>query len=171
MELTEETKFLVEENENLQTGLSTLEKVEGKNTLKVFGYCPQFRAKLTRKVLLFPRTSKGARVESFGIVNEYSQDLEFYFLENSSFFELKESQGVVKKNSVKSIKVFFNQRTPGNYWKRLFCVIRGHWLLQLDCYASVNDYLKRPVPIGLFVENNLEKENRPIENVSGGVEG
>lgn len=157
----------MEENENLKTGLQTLKRIEDRNTLRVFGYCPQFKARLTRSVLVFPRASKQVRVESFGIVNEYSQDLEFYFLENSPFFQLKQSQGVVKKNSVKNIKVFFNQKVAGNYWKRLHCVIRGHWLLQLDCFASVDDYLRRPMPIGLFVDHNLEKENWPIENISG----
>jgi hypothetical protein len=100
-------------------------------------------------------------------VNDYNHDLEFCFLDNSSFFGLNHVQGVIKKNSTKEIKVNFNEKISGNYWKRLYCVIRGHWLLQLDCFASVGDVLKRPIPVSLYANQEKGKENRNSSNILG----
>ena len=137
--------------------------------MKVFGYCSQFKARLSKKMIIFKGSPKQPRIESFEIVNDYDQDLEFCFLESSSFFGLNHSQGLIKKNSAKEIKIRFNEKIPGNYWKRIFCIIRGHWLLQLDCFGSVGEYLKKPIPVGLYANQDLEKENKHVENMSGNV--
>ena len=136
--------------------------------MQIFGYCSQFKARFTKKMLIFKGNAK-PRVESFGIVNDYSQDIEFCFLETSSFFNLKTYQGIVKKNSIREIKISFNEKIPGNYWKQLHCVITGHWLLKLDCYASVGDVLKRPIPIDVYTRKFYEKENLDLQNISGRI--
>lgn len=166
---TKETKYFLQEDENLKTGLKTLKNIEQDKTLKIYGYCSQFKASLTHQIIIFKKQSKQTRVESFGIINEYNQDLEFSFLNNSSFFSLSTSEGRVTKNSVKKVKITFNEKIPGNYWKRIFCIIKGHWVLYIDCYASVKDVLKRPIPIHVFLRNQQNKENTNLQNIQGRV--
>ena len=158
--------MLLQENRNHHTGLQTLKSIQNEKTLKIFGYCSQFKARLTKKILVFRGGER--RTETFGIVNDYNQDLEYSFLDDSGFFSLNRPQGVVKKKSVCDLKVTFDESVAGNYWKRLYCIVKGHWLLQVDCYATVGDVLKRPVPIEVYFRGRAEKENVSVENSSKG---
>lgn len=131
------------------------------NTIEIKGYCSLFKAQFSKNVLNFGNLLINTKsVETFEIHNLFEYDLEFSFLIHSSTFKLSIQNGIIKKNSSREIKVIFKGTKPSNYFKRFFCIIKGHWLLHIDCFASVKDYLIHPLPSSIFINPAFQKFKR-----------
>lgn len=143
----------------------TVNNLKKINQIEVKGYCSLFKAQFSKNVLNFGNLLINTKsVETFEIHNLFEYDLEFSFLINSTTFKLNIKNGIIKKNSSREIKVIFKGNKPSNYFKRFFCIIKGHWLLHIDCYASVKDYLIHPLPSSIFVNSLLHKSIKNLKN-------
>lgn len=150
-----EEEILVEREE-------TMRKLQAEQSLQVFGYCSQFRARFTKQELDFGLSPiNSQQVLILGLINDHNEELEFSFVGDSKLFRVKPNKGTVKKKGSRELKVIFKNAIPANYFQRLFCVVKGHWLLSVDCMGAVKDYLKTPFPLHLIITppRKLLKEN------------
>ena len=53
----------------------------------------------------------------------------------------------IKPHSAQRIVVNFSPKTTGNYYERIFCVVRNHKVLYVDLMGSCFDILTKPVPL------------------------
>jgi len=62
-------------------------------------------------------------------------------------FSFSQQVGTVKPHSAQRIIVNFSPLKTGNYYERVFCVIRNHRVLYVDLMGTCFDILTKPVPL------------------------
>lgn len=53
----------------------------------------------------------------------------------------------MKKNSASRIIITFNPPRTGNYYERVFCMVRNHKVLYVDLIGTCYDILTKPIPL------------------------
>ena len=53
----------------------------------------------------------------------------------------------MKKNSASRIIITFNPVKTGNYYERVFCIVRNHKVLYVDLIGTCYDILTKPIPL------------------------
>ena len=82
------------------------------------------------------------------VVNNSDLPTVFQFITDSAnMFSFSKTQGTVKPNSFTRIIVTFNPNKTGNFYERVFCVVRNHKLLVVDLIGTCFDILTKPVPL------------------------
>lgn len=64
-----------------------------------------------------------------------------------NMFSFSQTVGTVKPHSSTRIVVNFAPRRTGNYYERVFCVVKNHKVLFVDLMGTCFDILTKPVPL------------------------
>lgn len=81
---------------------------------------------------------------------ENSSDLPttFQFItDKSNVFSFSSTYGVAKKKSSFRIIINFTPQRTGNYYERVFCMVKNHKVLYVDLIGTCYDILTKPVPL------------------------
>jgi hypothetical protein len=62
-------------------------------------------------------------------------------------FSFSQAVGTVKPNSCTRIVVNFGPKRTGNYYERVFCIVKNHKVLFVDLIGTCFDILTKPVPL------------------------
>ena len=57
------------------------------------------------------------------------------------------TEGVVKAHASQRIIITFSPQRTGNYYERIFCLVRNHKVLFVDLLGTCYDVLTKPVPL------------------------
>lgn len=57
------------------------------------------------------------------------------------------TEGVVKAHSFVRVKINFTPTVCGNYYERVYCIVRNHKVLYVDLIGTCFDILTKPVPL------------------------
>jgi len=67
--------------------------------------------------------------------------------DQSNMFSFSQTVGSVKPHSSTRIVVNFAPRRTGNYYERVFCVVKNHKVLFVDLLGTCFDILTKPIPL------------------------
>jgi hypothetical protein len=82
------------------------------------------------------------------VVNNSDLPTQFQFsTDPNNMFSFSQTVGTVKPHSATRIVVNFGPKRTGNYYERVFCVVRGHKVLYVDLIGTCFDILTKPVPL------------------------
>jgi len=70
-----------------------------------------------------------------------------FFTDKHNLFSFSQTQGTVKPHTFSRIIVTFNPQKTGNYYERVFCMVRNHSVLYVDLMGTCFDILTKPVPL------------------------
>jgi len=70
-----------------------------------------------------------------------------FITDKSNVFGFSQTEGVVKPHSFCRIIISFNPQVCGNYYDRVFCIVRNHKVLYVDLVGTCFDILTKPVPL------------------------
>jgi hypothetical protein len=62
-------------------------------------------------------------------------------------FSFSQNVGTVKPHSSTRIVVNFGPKRTGNYYERVFCIVKNHKVLFVDLIGTCFDILTKPVPL------------------------
>jgi len=62
-------------------------------------------------------------------------------------FSFSQTVGTVKPHSSTRIVVNFGPKRTGNYYERVFCVVKNHKVLFVDLIGTCFDILTKPIPL------------------------
>jgi len=65
----------------------------------------------------------------------------------SNMFSFSQNVGTVKPHSSTRIVVNFCPKRTGNYYERVFCIVKNHKVLFVDLIGTSFDILTKPVPL------------------------
>lgn len=113
------------------------------------GEATGFEVELSAKSLNFGEVQLDSSTNRVvNVVNNSDLPTTFQFISDSSnMFGFSKTQGTVKPNSFTRIIVTFNPNKTGNFYERVFCVVRNHKLLYVDLMGTCFDILTKPVPL------------------------
>ena len=57
------------------------------------------------------------------------------------------TEGVVKRQASQRIIITFSPQRTGNYYERIFCLIKNHKVLFVDLIGTCYDILTKPIPL------------------------
>lgn len=82
------------------------------------------------------------------VINESDLPTQFQFVTDpNNLFSFSQNVGTVKPHSATRIIVNFSPRATGNYYERVFCIVRNHRVLNVDLMGTCFDILTKPVPL------------------------
>ncbi len=82
------------------------------------------------------------------VVNGSDLPTQFQFISDPhNMFSFSQQVGTVKPHSAQRIIVNFSPLKTGNYYERVFCIIRNHKVLYVDLMGTCFDILTKPVPL------------------------
>ena len=58
------------------------------------------------------------------------------------------TEGVVKAHASQRIIITFSPQRTGNYYERIFCLVKNHSVLFVDLLGTCYDVLTKPIPLG-----------------------
>jgi len=70
-----------------------------------------------------------------------------FITDRSNVFSFSQSEGTVKKNASSRIIITFTPPKTGNYYERVFCMVRNHKVLYVDLIGTCYDILTKPIPL------------------------
>lgn len=70
-----------------------------------------------------------------------------FFTDSSNLFSFSMTEGVVKPHASQRIIVTFSPQKTGNYYERVFCLVKNHKVLYVDLLGTCYDVLTKPVPL------------------------
>lgn len=83
------------------------------------------------------------------VVNSSDLPTSFQFItDKSNLFSFSMTEGVVKPNSSQRIIITFSPQRTGNFYERIFCLVKNHKVLYVDLMGTSYDVLTKPVPLG-----------------------
>ena len=62
-------------------------------------------------------------------------------------FSFSVTEGIVKPMSSVRVIITFNPVQPGNFYERVFCMVRNHKVLYVDLIGTCYDILTKPIPL------------------------
>ena len=71
-----------------------------------------------------------------------------FFTDKSNLFSFSVTEGVVKPRSSQRIIINFSPQRTGNFYERIFCLVKNHKVLYVDLLGTSYDVLTKPVPLG-----------------------
>ena len=82
------------------------------------------------------------------ICNNSDQPTSFqFFTDKSNIFSLSKTEGTIKPNSAARIIIEFSPQKTTNYYERIFCLVRNHYILYVDLIGTCYDVLNKPMPL------------------------
>ena len=57
------------------------------------------------------------------------------------------TEGIVKPHASQRIIITFSPQRTGNYYERIFCLIKNHKVLFVDLIGTCYDILTKPIPL------------------------
>ena len=70
-----------------------------------------------------------------------------FFTDKNNMFSFSMTEGTVKANASQRIIVTFSPQRTGNYYERIFCLVKNHKVLFVDLIGTCYDVLTKPVPL------------------------
>jgi hypothetical protein len=78
--------------------------------------------------------------------NDMAATFQFVTDKNNQF-SFSQTEGVIKPFSFARIIVTWQPPTIGNFYERVFCLVRNHKVLYVDMMGTCFDILTKPLPI------------------------
>ena len=70
-----------------------------------------------------------------------------FFSDKNNLFSFSLTEGIVKPHASQRIIITFSPQRTGNYYDRIFCLVRNHKVLFVDLLGTCYDVLNKPVPL------------------------
>lgn len=70
-----------------------------------------------------------------------------FFTDKSNLFSISMTEGIVKPHASQRIIITFSPQRTGNYYERIFCLVKNHKVLYVDLLGTCYDVLTKPVPL------------------------
>ena len=70
-----------------------------------------------------------------------------FFTDKSNLYSFSMTEGVVKAHASQRIIITFSPQRTGNYYERIFCLVRNHKVLFVDLIGTCYDVLTKPIPL------------------------
>lgn len=70
-----------------------------------------------------------------------------FFTDKNNLFSFSVTEGVVKPQSSQRIIITYSPQQTGNFYERVFCLVRNHKVLFVDLLGTCYDVLTKPVPL------------------------
>ena len=70
-----------------------------------------------------------------------------FFTDKSNLFSFSVTEGTVKPHSSQRVIITFSPPRTGNYYERVFCLVKNHKVLFVDLLGTCYDILTKPVPL------------------------
>lgn len=70
-----------------------------------------------------------------------------FVTDKNNMFSFSQTEGVIKPHSFARIIVTWQPPTIGNFYERIFCLVRNHKVLYVDMMGTCFDILTKPLPI------------------------
>lgn len=70
-----------------------------------------------------------------------------FFTDKSNLYSFSVSEGIVKPNASQRIIITFSPQRTGNFYERIFCLVKNHKVLYVDLMGTSYDILTKPVPL------------------------
>jgi hypothetical protein len=70
-----------------------------------------------------------------------------FVTDKHNMFSFSQTEGVVKPHSFARIIVTFIPPKTGNFYERIFCMVRNHLVLYVDLMGTCFDILTKPIPL------------------------
>lgn len=126
-------------------------KATGGNELKFGckGIALGFDVELSSKSLHFGEVNVDTETNRIlNVINNSDLPTQFQLnTDPSNMFSFSQTVGTVKPHSATRIVVNFGPKRTGNYYERVFCVIKNHKVLFVDLMGTCFDILTKPVPL------------------------
>ena len=82
------------------------------------------------------------------VVNDSDLPTSFqFFTDKSNLFSISMTEGIVKAHASQRIIITFSPQRTGNYYERIFCLVKNHKVLYVDLLGTCYDVLTKPVPL------------------------
>jgi len=82
------------------------------------------------------------------VVNDSDLPTSFqFFTDKSNLFSISMTEGIVKPHASQRIIITFSPQRTGNYYERIFCLVKNHKVLYVDLLGTCYDVLTKPVPL------------------------
>lgn len=113
------------------------------------GQAEAFDVDLSVKTIHFGEVQSDTNTNRLlNVVNSSDMPTTFQFVtDKSNVFSFSHVEGTAKKNSSSRIIIHFTPQRTGNYYERVFCMIRGHKVLYVDLIGTCYDILTKPIPL------------------------
>jgi len=70
-----------------------------------------------------------------------------FFTDKNNLYSFSVTEGTVKAHSSQRIIITFSPQRTGNYYERIFCLVKSHKVLYVDLLGTCYDVLTKPVPL------------------------
>jgi hypothetical protein len=82
------------------------------------------------------------------VVNSSDLPTSFQFVsDRHNTFSFSQTEGIVKAHSSVRVIITFNPTRTGNFYERVFCLVRNHKVLYVDLMGTCYDILTKPIPL------------------------
>lgn len=71
-----------------------------------------------------------------------------FFTDKSNMYSFSMTEGIVKAHASQRIIITFSPQRTGNYYERIFCLVKNHSVLFVDLLGTCYDVLTKPIPLG-----------------------
>lgn len=123
----------------------------GGNTLSFHckGMALGFDVELSSKSLHFGEVQVDTETNRIlNVINNSDLATQFQLgTDQNNIFSFSQTVGTVKPHSSTRIVVNFSPKRTGNYYERVFCIVRGHKVLFMDLIGTCFDILTKPIPL------------------------
>lgn len=148
--------------------------------MEVRGFSKSIRGHFSHQYLNFGSVKvESTTIREFVFHNDVTQKLVFEFLDPNSFFQLSATKGEILPLSYVKIRVKFCPTVAGNYFQRLFCLVKNQDLVVIEMAGSAFDVLQKPLQIERLLDPQLAldkpyataSKNKLFKITSGKMEG
>lgn len=70
-----------------------------------------------------------------------------FITDKSNLFSFSVTEGIVKPMSSVRVIINFKPAKTGNYYERVFCMVKNHKVLFVDLVGTCFDVLTKPIPL------------------------
>lgn len=82
------------------------------------------------------------------VQNNSDLPISFQFISDRfNVFGFTMTEGVVKAHSFVRVKINFTPTVCGNYYERVYCIVRNHKVCYVDLMGTCFDILTKPIPL------------------------
>jgi len=118
-------------------------------SLSCKGEAEGFSVQLSANSVQFGEVSTGnSSNRLINVMNNNDMPATFQFMaDKNNLFSFSQTEGTIKPYSFTRIIVTFIPPKTGNYYERVFCLIRNHRVLYVDLMGTCFDILCKPIPL------------------------
>ena len=82
------------------------------------------------------------------MINSSDLPTSFQFItDKNNLFSFSVTEGIVKPMSSVRVIINFKPAKTGNYYERVFCMVKNHKVLFVDLVGTCFDVLTKPIPL------------------------